>query len=380
MIDERKATDILDNMLSRISDKYDTSQNSFIHQSLASAAIELEEANKELISISNKFDYWKLEGEELDFAVFDRAGIIRREALKASGEVTFTGVDGTVIPVDTVVLADQLEFKTLTEVAIVGATATVEVVALSAGEIGNVRAGTIRKLQKSIYGISDVTNAAPLVGGRDEETDESLKERCDTHMKYPPRAGNTYHYEEWISEIPEVYAVKAFRRWENRATVRCVVVEDKWDHGTTEIVIGQNTTVTVPQYHAPASPELITRVENYLEQNQLVPFDADVLIQGATAVNLYISFTPVFEEGAERDWVIKNIHGILEEYFVDKVFGESDISYAAVGARIIRSPGIADYSDLKIGKSKTAMGTSNIVLQSDEMVMIKEILTNEVVI
>ena len=170
MIDERKATDILENMLSRISDKYDTSQNSFIHQSLASAAIELEEANKELITISNKFDYWKLEGEELDFAVFDRTGIIRREALKASGEVTFTGIDGTVIPVDTVVLANQLEFKTLSEVDIIGTTATVEVVALSAGEIGNVRAGSIKKLQKSIYGISDVTNSAPLVGGRDEET------------------------------------------------------------------------------------------------------------------------------------------------------------------------------------------------------------------
>lgn len=380
MIEERKTDEILTSMLARINDKYDTSQNSFIHQALASAAIEIEEANKELIVISNKFDFWKLDGKELDLAVFDRTGILRREALRASGTVTFTGVNGTEIPANTIVIADSLEFKTTVSAVIVNGIAEVEIVALLPGESGNAGSGTIKKLQEHIQGITDINNSAPLVGGRDEESDDSLKERCDLHMKYPPRAGNTYHYEEWISEIPEVYRVKAFRRYQNRSTVRCVIIEDQWDYGTIDIVIGQNTTATVPQYYKPATTTLIDRIEKYLTDNQLVPFDADVLIEPAKAVNFYISFTPTFEDGIEKDWIIKNAHGILTEYFVNRVFGEEVISYAALGARLLNCPGIKDYTDFRIGKSKTAMGTDNIVLNEDEMILLKEILTNEVVI
>lgn len=375
MIEERNWQDILTGMLSQINDKYDTSQNSFIHQSLASASIEFEKANKELITVSKKFDFWNLSGEELDEGVFQRTGIERREALRAEGTVIFTGKEGTAIPVNTIIMTeDEVLYRTTLDAVIVNGVAEVAVVAVIEGDNGNVGPNRITYFKDRLIGITDVYNPKSTKGGRDLETDDDLKVRCDHHMKYPPKSGNQYHYEEWVSDIPEVYRVKAFRRWENRSTVRLVIIEDTRNEGKLQTVLG-NTSIVINQRYGPASEEMLNTVRDFLTREELVPFDADVLLEPAKRLDLFIQFKPEIEEGLELVEVLENAHGIITEYLVNRVFGEGVISYARISSLLVRSPGIIDFADLKIRTDGIPFGTSNIELQNDQMLVLKEIKT-----
>lgn len=371
MITERKREDILDFMLSKISDRYDTSQNSFIHQSLSSAAIEFEEANKELIQTARKFDFWNLYGEELDEGVYQRTGIRRREPLFAHGNIRFTGQDGTFIPEGTIVISDELEFQTLQDATVDGGNIDVDVVSTEPGEVYNIGSGRIEKAKDYIAGVTDVSNLEAFTGGRDPESDESLKERCDKHMKYPPKAGNIYHYEEWISEIPEVYAVRAFRRYQKRACVRCVVIQNTREDGIENVTL-KGVSTSVPLQFKPADSDFIQVIKDKIED--LIPFDADLVLEGAKVQPLYISVDLKYEsKEAEMD-TLKTMYGIVTEYLNSNVFGEGEISHAKIGCLILRTPGVVDYSNLKIGKSKSALGTANLKVGEDEMFIIKEVI------
>lgn len=108
-------------------------------------------------------------------------GTVRKEATKATGQVTFTGTNGTNIPAGTVVQTtgdDVIKFLTDSLVVIAGGTATVNITAKYAGADGNVAANTITELETPIVGVSTVNNAAATDGGTDIETDDDFRARC----------------------------------------------------------------------------------------------------------------------------------------------------------------------------------------------------------
>lgn len=110
--------------------------------------------------------------------------LIREPAIKATGYVTFVGTNGTVITPGVIVakpatdITDQVRF-----VVKVGGTIPVSgslelaIEAEVAGEIGNVGDGEITELVSSIPGVTSITNAAGTRLGREEEDDETLRER-----------------------------------------------------------------------------------------------------------------------------------------------------------------------------------------------------------
>jgi uncharacterized phage protein gp47/JayE len=62
------------------------------------------------------------------------------------------------------------------------ASLTVTITANTTGSIGNVQAGAITLLATTISGIDTVTNAAPLVGGLDAESDAALRRRFSSYL------------------------------------------------------------------------------------------------------------------------------------------------------------------------------------------------------
>lgn len=104
-------------------------------------------------------------------------GLARRPAVRATGEVTFTGDDTTVIPAGLLVeTRDGIRFQTIEEAVIDGAT-MVPVEAIEAGINGNVPAGTITEITNPTAGINTVTNAEATTGGLNQETDAELRAR-----------------------------------------------------------------------------------------------------------------------------------------------------------------------------------------------------------
>ena len=90
-------------------------------------------------------------------------GVDRKEAAYATGTVTFTGTDGTVIPAGTLVqTADRIQYKTDDDVTIASGTADATVTAVVIGSTGNVKSGTVTEIPLAVSGVHAVTNAAPM--------------------------------------------------------------------------------------------------------------------------------------------------------------------------------------------------------------------------
>jgi len=89
--------EIHDRMLKNISDKYDKTKGSFFYDSTKPAAIEFERKNKEIKEVADKLDVENLEGYELERFIYQRIGIQRKQATKATITVTIVGQEGAKI-------------------------------------------------------------------------------------------------------------------------------------------------------------------------------------------------------------------------------------------------------------------------------------------
>lgn len=134
------------------------------------------------------------EGISLD-RVCKYIGITRRLAEGSTGQATITGVNGTIVPAGFLLATSGgVQFYTSAQATISGGTATVDIIgyglpqsdgSILNGIITNVPASTITVIVNPTAGITSVTNAAELTGGRDAETDEELRDRYYLSVSKP---------------------------------------------------------------------------------------------------------------------------------------------------------------------------------------------------
>lgn len=138
--------------------------------------------------------------------------VSRVQATYASFNITVTGVDDSVIPTGTRwVSTDLIEYESATDATISGGTATLEVTAVTPGEIGNVLDGQILNLTSPITGVvSEATVSSTPVDGIDAETDESLLARLKARIQLPPHGGNKNDYVTWAKENPDYRVTRAW--------------------------------------------------------------------------------------------------------------------------------------------------------------------------
>lgn len=142
-------------------------------------------------------------------------GIGRKPAWPASGNITITGTNGTIIPAATVLQrGDAAEFVTSAEVTIAGGTATASVTASDPGEAGNSVAGTTLNLVSPIAGAQSAAtvDVDGLVEGSDAESDASLRSRLLTRIQQPPHGGAEHDYLAWTLDKDE-HGIDVTRAW-----------------------------------------------------------------------------------------------------------------------------------------------------------------------
>jgi uncharacterized phage protein gp47/JayE len=144
----------------------------------------------------------------------DRHGIIwlknadgskgRKVATYAKGTVNMTGVAGTVVPVGTVLRsAAEVDYQTVREITLSSTETTAEIVALTAGTIGNLDTGD----SMFVDGPEVVDGTATVVdigGGTDSETDDELRARILERIQFPPHGGAAHDYVQWALAVPGV--------------------------------------------------------------------------------------------------------------------------------------------------------------------------------
>lgn len=134
-------------------------------------------------------------------------GLTRKAATRASGTITFTGANGSVIPASALLQrSDGAEFTTMASVTVAAGSAIAQVMASLAGEAGNTAAGSTLTLVQSLVGIATTATvgAQGLAGGADREGDEAYRARLLDRLRQPPHGGNANDYIQWALEVPGV--------------------------------------------------------------------------------------------------------------------------------------------------------------------------------
>ena len=156
----------------------------------------------------------------------------RKDEVKATGEVTLTGTNGTVIPIGTEVAVpaqdpdqEALAFVTTAGGTITGGTLTVAIEAVEPGSAGNVASGTISLPVVGINGLEGVSNEVPTSGGADVESDEVYRQRLLLAYRGAPRNGTQRDYQRIALAFPGVGFATVEPEWSGAGTVRVVIAD-----------------------------------------------------------------------------------------------------------------------------------------------------------
>ncbi|MEF2967473.1 baseplate J/gp47 family protein [Paenibacillus sp. M1] len=319
---------ILERMRQASPEGIDTRQGSVTYDLLSPAAIELAHAYIALDQVL-KFGFAGPEqpSEFLDLRAAE-FGVTRRPSVKASGEVVFTGDDGTVIPVGTSVCTDEEEpivFVT-TEAGIINQrTAKLKAEAVTGGIRGNVDAGRIKLMMGNLSGVISVTNPQEFANGAETESDESLLGRYFDRVRRPATSGNAWHYRQWALEVPGVGDVKVFPTWKGGGTVKLSILsEDKQE----------------------PDDEIIEEVAKAVGERR--PLGAEVTVSKAKGVEINVSASLTLVPGADLEEIKTLFRTNLKEFLAGIAFKTKIVSFIRIFGLLLDIEQVADFSDLQI--------------------------------
>lgn len=312
------------------------------------------------------FPEWSY-GEYLDAHASTR-GMSRKEATPATGEITITGLVGTVIPVGSTFSTasynedDPSMSYATTEAATIPASGsiTVDVQCTEAGTAGNTNAGTIILVSSDLINITGVTNAAAISGGTDEETDEALIARI---MEYDQTqsdsyVGNAADYRRWAMSVSGVGSASVIPPATDTGLVTIVLIDSNGD---------------------PASETLCDSVYDYIMSpddpySRLAPINAALDIVSPTTIEIAVKATVELTGEAVLADVTAAFQQSMAAY-MSEALADSEVKITRVAAILSATPGVNDFSDLQIGEvseGTATYGTTNITLTATELPTIAE--------
>lgn len=331
--------EIRDRMLAVIPEEYDKSEGSFIYDAIMPAAIEIALAYLRADEVLSLGFAETTTGPYLDYRAHEH-GIERKSAAEASGQVTITGEQGALIPTGSLfATAAGIQFET-TEGVTLGedGAAIVNILAAEAGAAGNMPVGAINTIPVSIAGITGVTNINPTIGGVDSETDTALLARLLNKVRQPATSGNIHHYRQWALEVAGIGDARVQPLWNGNGTVRVIVIDtDK----------------------QPAAAEIIQAVADYIETKR--PVGAAVTVISATGLKIDVAANVTLAGDTTLDAVKPAVESGITDYLKEIAFKQDYLSYARIGAILLDTPGILDYSNLTVNT-----GTANVSIDDTE--------------
>lgn len=134
-------------------------------------------------------------------------GITRKAEATAAGNLTVTGSDGAVIPVDTLwQQADGTEYISTAQATISAGSATVAVEAVEAGAASNADAATAVTIVSPISGVDPdaVVATGGITGGQDIETIDAYRQRILERTATVFTGANAAVYVKWAKEVAGV--------------------------------------------------------------------------------------------------------------------------------------------------------------------------------
>ena len=155
-------------------------------------------------------------------------GVRRKAAVAAEASATATGVNGTAIPAGTELQrSDGARYAVVTAAEIAAGTATLSLVALEAGALGDLIPAARLTFTSPVAGVGAVAVVTtPGTAGSDEESDTDLLARLLDRIQQPPQGGTANDYVQWALAQPGVTRAWAYGGWLGLGTVGVTFVMD----------------------------------------------------------------------------------------------------------------------------------------------------------
>lgn len=223
-------------------------------------------------------------------------GIFRKAATQATGDVAFTGITGTVIPLGTeIARSDGMRFFTTAEATVDAlGNVTVPVQALDAGHAGQTDADTQFVLGVSIAGInSGGVAVAAFISAADEETDDALRTRMLARFAEPPQGGSAADYLLWATAVPGVTRAWVRGSSAGPGTVVVYVMLDVAQAGAEGFPQGDDGVATDEVRDTPATGDQLT-VADYIYPRQ--PVTALVYVASPVAHPVDVEITDLDQD------------------------------------------------------------------------------------
>lgn len=293
-----------DNILKGMENTY-KEHTGFVPDENSDTGIRMRVLAGEVFNLGSQLDWLKkqmfaptAEGVYLDYHAEER-GIERKKAVKARGYVTFaieyTINEDVIVPKGTVVSTDDevpLRYITLQQGTIKkgSVNVTVPVEAEKGGKDYNVAIGKIICAVTSLQNIIQVYNMSPALGGTDEESDESLRERI-LYLHYHHNNGtNTAYYKNLAESVEGVYSAGVIPKARGAGTVD----------------------VYISRYASDASTDLVNEVQELISREREV--NVNVQVRTATKSNATIHLYLDVEEKYDFETVRENVIFMATEY------------------------------------------------------------------
>ncbi|WNC90965.1 baseplate J/gp47 family protein [Paraburkholderia sp. FT54] len=234
-----------------------------------------------------------------------------KEAMPATGSVTFPATAGTIDAGTTVVRGDGVQYTTNADATVSGSSVTVAVTAVTPGSAGNCDAGTVLTLGTSVTGIqSGGTAVAAFTGGADVETQDDFSGRVMNAFQTPPQGGAQSDYVTWALQVAGVT-----RAWVNpngfgAGTVVVYVMLDDAEASHNGFPQGTNGVAASEARDAAATGDQLA-VVNYIYALQPVTALVYVCAPTPNTVNFTISGTGSWSS-TTKSAVTTAIAGVLQ--------------------------------------------------------------------
>tara|TARA_Y100000310_G_scaffold344838_1_gene459882 strand:- start:3978 stop:5051 length:1074 start_codon:yes stop_codon:yes gene_type:complete len=269
-------------------------------------------------------------------------GLARNAATFAGGEIKFSGVAASVIPVGTEVQdTDGSQYATTLEVILGAADDISPILALEAGPEGNTTA-LILALSTPIAGVSsEAVVTTTIGGGAEQENDADLRARLLQRTQNPPSSGSKSDYVRWATSVDGVE-----RAW-------CISGQQYKGAGSVAVILSTDTL-------DPVSETIRTNVETYIDTVRPVKAEADVLNVETLPISFEMQIEP--NELEYRTAVDTQV----ERYLVSSADPGHDILISGIRASITAA-GVADYKINKIFVNGFEVPVDNIAMENTEV-------------
>ncbi len=269
-------------------------------------------------------------GEELNLHAAQR-GLEREVEVKARGELTFrrssplsydvTVPKGTVCAVSAGLSGEEMrEYETVADGVLKAGELEISIAAEAAigGKRGNASAGYINTLVTPPVGIETVTNKAAFTGGRDSESDDSLRDRLLRSYSTLSNGTNAEFYRRAALDVDGVTSASVVPRENGAGTVGVYV----WSEGQ-------------------PTQELIEAVSGKLNSIREINVDVDVKTAETRAINVSVYIRPA--SGSTFEQAKAKAEEAIRNHFSLKKIGDSTLRNK-IGALLINLEAVDNYT------------------------------------